>query len=125
MPNKYYAKLDGTNLPVTFKYTKPEPVKRHNLLETCGDTKFRMTTDDHIVFAGTRIEWTCVGTIADEYWFRQKYNDNTDPTYTFEGYWGDIFTVKFWEFNSVPINAKVCDMSGVFVIITVGDWGNG
>lgn len=124
MGNALVSVLDGMDLPKTFDYLRPEPIKRMNYLKTFGSGKFRLTTGDHRVVSDVVIEWTATGCASEEYAIRAKYNELTLATYTWTGYFGEDMTVKFTRLDPARVVAKVHYMSGVFQVVTVTDWGN-
>ena len=118
------ATLDGYALPRNFHYQRPRPRKRFNALQTFGDVKFQFTTGDHVVPEDSVINWDLEECQSVVHALQAKYNETGFSTYTFVGYWGDEYTVKFINFDNIPVEATLHKMTGQFQIVTVIDWGD-
>ena len=70
------------------------------------------------------IPWNCVGCKTDYNTLFALYNVFPASTYTFVGYWGDVCTVQFLEFDQPVIRARLYDMSGSFRVISVTSYSN-
>lgn len=119
----YYATLNSANLPLGFHYRRPVPVKRFQEKKTFGTTKFQYTATNLLIPADADIEWDVEGTQAEYEALRLLYYETGWTTYTFTGYWGDIFGVKFTRFEPTAVSARVYSMTGSFRIVSVTDWG--
>lgn len=120
------ATLDGTDLPLGFHYTLGTPQKRFTVIQTDQEIKIQWSNGDHIVEGDIEIPWDCPACCRDEWWwFHGKFNQATNPTYTFTGYWDDEFEVCFLHFDPPQPKGGVFDLSGSFRVISVTSWGGG
>jgi hypothetical protein len=118
------ATLDGTNLPVQFRYQPPVPELRHEVVETFGGVADMYTSDNLIVAEGTLLAWRVEhACLAEWRQFLSWFLDDTYPDYTFVGYWDDEFEVKFHSLDPPRVKARAFDLSGSFRVVSVTSWG--
>lgn len=118
------ATLGGSDLPIQFSYRPAVPVKRSNVVQTVNTVVKRVSSE--IVQSDSLIEWSCPGACETDWlFFLNLWNDISDPTLAFVGYWGDSMTVKFETFDSPSVRHRFFDLSGSFLVVAVTTWATG
>jgi hypothetical protein len=115
------ATLNGNSLPPQFSYKPATPSKRQRLVQTVNSVVKQI--GEIIVPQDTLLSWTCDAACLEEWkTIFDLFNDNSDSTLTFVGYWGDSYVVKFHELDAPTVRAGWFSFSGSFQIITVTSW---
>lgn len=117
MATRYIAQLENDDLPVQFSYKPYTPIRRTALHQGVNSV-IRQVGD--IVPSDVIIAWECRACCADEYeFFLDLMNDDDDPTFTFEGYWGEILEVKFHTLDPPSVRGALFDISGSFQVVSI------
>jgi len=111
-----------TLLPLQFSYSPVSPKKRHKVSQVVGDIKIHKAPT--IVGGDSVLAWT-LACATQAQWFAllSLYNDADSPSFTFEGYWGDEFTVQLLILDDSEVKARNFNMSGSFQIVAVASFG--
>lgn len=119
MPVIAIATLDGLDLPVQFSYNIPVPEKRVGLVQTSNAVVRQVAPN--LVQSDALIEWTCPMLCMAEWVsaFFDKYNQASDPTFRFVGYWGDEYDVKWHSLDKPQPKGMVFNAAGSWQVITV------
>lgn len=112
------ATLNGTSLPVQFSYRLPVMAKRQNLFQTYRAVVLQYIP--YLVDSDGMIAWEVSNACISEYsTMYGLYHNATNPTYTFNGYWGDSYTVKFSTLDEPEIRSRLISYSGSFQVISI------
>lgn len=128
-PVNLYVVFDGADLPIQFSYELPVPQRRITLHPTEGDVSMQVTSA--FVAQDSFINWECLNSDFSEYkTFLEKYYGTNgvnvaNNSFTFVGYWGDSYTVRFHSLDQPSVTGQRFDVSGSFQILTVTTWLDG
>lgn len=114
--------LTTFTLPTQFSYRIPSPRKRHAVVQTHGAIRVHVAPDivagDSIIAwnirAADRVEWDAL---------RDFYVAEGGNEITFNGYWGDVFIVKFLILDDTPVRGQNFDLSGSFQVLSATSFG--
>jgi hypothetical protein len=113
------ATLDGNNLPTQFSYQPYSPRKRVSVTGTAGAVITQAATPV-IVHGDSTVSWQCPTCFPFEYMtFRNLFEVADLTLYTFTGYWGEVYEVRFSAFDPPSVRGRLFDLSGQFVVVCV------
>lgn len=117
------ATLGGSNLPDQFSYKPAVPFKRTRSVQTASGV--RIHSAPSIVPGDSLIPWSIqAGTRAEYNALLTLFLNESNPDFTFVGYWGDQHVVKFLQLDPPKAYAGgLFDISGSFQIISTTSWG--
>jgi len=114
-----YATLDGDNLPPQFSYQPYTASKRQTMTQTANSVVVQ-TSDPQYIAGDDVITWTIEAAYPTEWQtLAELYFTTTPSLYSFTGYWGDHYTVLFWQLDQPSVRGRVFDISGSFRIMTI------
>lgn len=112
------ATLNGNNLPIQFSYKPAVSQRRQNILQTYNYVILQYSP--YFVDSDGMIDWEVQSACASEYsQFYNWFHVNNNPTYTFNGYWGDSYEVKFYSLDEPEIRSRLFSFSGSFLVVRV------
>lgn len=116
MPAQILATLDGTNLPIQFRYTLPSPKLRYSIKK--GVNSVRLQSAQNTIDADRVINWSCEAiTLAEYNTLVTKFKMNSQLS--FIGYWGDDYTIRMLDMSDGEVDSCNIQVSGMFQIVSV------
>lgn len=114
-----YATFNGANLPPQFSYSPYAATKRQTITPTANGAIVQ-TSNPQYIAGDNLIEWSIEGAYPTEWQTLANLFFTTTPVlYNFTGYWGDSFTVLFWELAPPTVQGRTFDVSGSFRIMSI------
>ena len=111
------AQLNGTDLPVSFKYIPFLIKKRRSVKKTANAVVTQVSSPSQIVIGDGIITWNIQDASPEEFaalYVLYETSGNTD--YTFEGYWNDKLKVYFSDFKIDKVFGRFFSLSGEFQV---------
>lgn len=115
------ATLNSSNLPKQFSYKLPVSPRRQNLLQTYNYVVLQYSP--YMVESDGMISWEIPNACASEYAAMYAlFNVGSNPTYTFTGYWGDSYQVKFYSLDEPEVRSRMFSISGSFLVVHINSY---
>ena len=119
MPDFKYAVFNGSNLPPQFSYKPYTPSLRQTITQTANGVVVQ-SADPQYVAGDDVIEWSIESAYPNEYQtLYELYTTQSSTLYSFVGYWGDYYTVLFWQLDAPTVRGRLFDVSGQFRVMTI------
>jgi len=114
-----FAVLNGSNLPPQFSYRPYAAGKRQTVTQTANAVVVQ-TSNPQYIAGDDFIDWNIDAGYPSEWQtLSDLYYTSTPSLYSFTGYWGDAYTVLFWQLNQPTVKGRTFDMSGQFRIMSI------
>lgn len=114
-----YATLNSANLPPQFSYRPYAATLRQTVQQTANAVIIQSSTPQYI--AGDDIlDWNIDSSYPSEWQtLSDLYYTESATLYSFTGYWGDSYTVLFWQLDQPTVRGRLFDISGQFRIMSI------
>lgn len=111
------AKLNGTDLPISFKYIPFIVKKRRSVKKTANAVVTQVSSPSQIVIGDGILPWNIQDASPEEFTaLYTLYNTTGNTAYTFEGYWNDKLHVYFSDFKVDKVFGRFFSLSGEFQV---------